>query len=147
MQPKDLLDNVQTRGQFRQLAESSKNEKRLELDSNGLMWELWERMTEYYGSAFVSQYGDEPTATWAHILDGLSPEQFRRGFDLLPSRKSAFPPNPGEFRELIGTDSAWERQCHKEYQSAPRLVDQGALEERIKHNVEAMKKLREETGL
>ena len=109
---------------FQQLTELNSADGRQDFSPTPLLWELWDRMTEYYGSAFVSQYGEEPTATWAAILKNLDAWQVREGFELLPTRHSAFPPNPGEFLQLIGTDKAWERQCHRTYEPERLLVDQ-----------------------
>lgn len=136
----DKLD-LKTRGDFRQLAESSKPENAPDFDSQGLMWEVWDRMTEYYGAAFVSQYGEEPSATWAAYIQKLTPEQVRQGFELLPTRDSAFPPNPGEFINLIGTDSSWQRQCHKHYQPDRMLEDKTAREKRQAFSAEQLRNI------
>lgn len=133
--------DLKTRGDFRQLTESSTSENKPEFDSNSILWELWDRMSEYYGSAFVSQYGDEPTVTWAHILKGLTADEFRRGFDLLPNRDSSFPPDPGEFRALIGKDDRWRRQCHKYYSPDTLLEDKTAREQRQEFSVEQARSL------
>ena len=111
--PKDILNPIKTRGDFRQLSESAQSERKPDFDSQGPIWELWSILTEYYGSAFVSQYGEEPNATWAYTLRDLTPDDYRRGIELLRERESAFPPNPGEFVQMVGNDNAWERQAHK----------------------------------
>ena len=85
-------------------------------------------LTEFYGSAFVSQYGEEPTATWAHVLIDLTPQDYIKGMELLKHRDSSFPPNPGEFLEMIGNDSGWERQCHKVFTPVNKLEDLSAKE-------------------
>ena len=102
------------------------------------MWELWDRLTEYYGSAFLSQYGEEPNATWAFELEGLNEEQFRRGFELLKTRESAFPPNPGEFINLISQDCQWERRCHKVWTPENKLENLTSKEANKKIGNEAL---------
>ena len=127
------LEDIKTRGDFRQLAASSNADGELVLSPNHPVWELWDRMTEFYGAAFVSQYGEEPTLTWAEMLKELSPEQFAHGFSRLKDRDSAFPPNPGEFLALCrqgdgGYAYSGEAACHKIYEPDRRLEDITAKE-------------------
>lgn len=85
-------------------------------------------MTEFYGSAFAAQYGDEPNLTWVEMLKDLSQVQFQNGFARLRDRDSSFPPNPGEFRVLCEVNDAWQRQCHKPYVPRDKLEDLTAKE-------------------
>lgn len=74
-----------------------------ELPDGHPMWELWETMVEFYGSAFTSQYGEQPSWTWFDALKNLSTADYGVGISNLKTRDSPFPPNPGEFLALIET--------------------------------------------
>jgi hypothetical protein len=72
------------------------------------IWEAWIRMIEYYGSAFT--FGEAPSATWIYHLQDLTAEQIGQGIRNLPRHESAFPPNPGEFKDLCLNDHDWEHK-------------------------------------
>lgn len=138
---------MKTRGDFRQLSESSRQDGEVSVDPNHPLWELWDRMTEFYGAAFLSQYGETPNLTWVEMLKDLTPEQYAVGFNSLKNRDSSFPPNPGEFRSLCEVDSSWERQCHRVVDQSSMIEDQTAKERRAEEGLANIKKLREEVGL
>ena len=142
--PKDILGNLKTRGDFRQLIESRPQESKPDFDSSGLMWELWDRLTEYYGAAFTSQYGEEPNATWAHELRMLTADQFRRGFELLKTRDSSFPPNPGELVNLIASDNYWEHRASR-MPAPPTAIED--LTSKEKRQAEGLVELRKIMGI
>ena len=75
------------------------------------IWEMWLRLTEYYGSAFTHE--PEPTATWIYHLQDLSAEQIGNGIRNLIHHDSEFAPNPGQFKDLCLADFDWERRAHK----------------------------------
>lgn len=118
-------------------------------DPNHPIWELWQRMGEIYGHQWASQQGDEPNDTWCQGLADLTPQQFAVGLRALLDRESAWPPNLVEFRQLCtGRDeSAWERQCHKPFRPDRALEDKTGWEKRRAANIDALAKLREETGI
>ena len=140
--------DIKTRGNFLQLSESARQgEEQRKPSTSHPIWELWSVLSEYYGSAFVSQYGPEPSHTWAHMLRDLTQADYVRGIELLTGRESAFPPNPGEFLQMIGNDNSWERQCHKDVYRSPMLEDKTANEKRAAEGLSMIRKLRAETGL
>jgi len=102
-------------------------------------------MIEYYGSAFT--FGEAPSATWIYHLQDLTAEQVGQGIRNLPRHESAFPPNPGEFKDLCLTDYDWEHRRLKYVEPLIALEDETAKAERIAKNLAWIKKLREESGL
>lgn len=104
-------------------------------------------MTEFYGSAFLSQYGETPNLTWVAMLRDLTPAQYQHGFEQLRNRESSFPPNPGEFRAIAEINNAWERQCHKIIETENLIEDKTAQERRCAEGLEKIRKLRAEAGL
>lgn len=147
---REVLDQFKTRGDLRRASAPSLRESdsgSLRVPSDHPLWDLWRFLGEFYGSAFASQYGDEPNATWAHALSDLKPEDYRRGVDLLKHRASSFPPNPAEFLELLGSDNAWERQCHRVIDTSHMLEDKTGKARRIAERKSRWAQLREECGI
>lgn len=98
-------------------------------------------MTEFYGAAFASQYGDEPSLTWASALRDLSAADYGVGFEGLRTRQNPFPPNPAEFLALA-KPSTWEH--HRQSGThLPGIEFNPSVEFRL----EQLKKLRERHGL
>jgi hypothetical protein len=109
--PDSLMAPVKTRGDFRRMSESARHDVRRDSDTPDLpdghaLWELWETLGEFYGSAFYSQYGDRPTWAWYGSLRDLSTADYGVGIESLKKRNSPFPPNPGEFFALCRPESA-----------------------------------------
>ena len=65
-----------------------------------VMDRLWLRLSEIYGSALVSQYGETIPEAWELLLKEVTPDQIASGLGKLATRESAFPPNAAEFRQL-----------------------------------------------
>lgn len=141
------LGQVKTRGDFRQLNASRKPDSKIDLDPYHPIWELWDRMTEFYGSAFLAQYGEKPNLTWVEMLKDLTQEQFTNGFHCLKDRDNPFPPNPAEFRILCEINNGWERQCHRIIDTSNLLEDTTAKEARKATGRSEIRRLREATGL
>jgi hypothetical protein len=117
--PDTIMGEVRTRGDFRQLSASALSDVKRQSDTPDLpdghpLWELWESMTEFYGAAFLSQYGDRPTWAWLEALQDLSVADYGTGMAALKNRTSSFPPNPGEFRAMAGV--SWEHRRQAEGQ-------------------------------
>ena len=142
--PKEMLD-LKTRGDFRQLSRSASEGVRRESDTPELadghpLWELWDTLTEFYGSAFVSQYGDQPSWTWLDALSDLSTADYGVGISKLKTRDSSFPPNPAEFHSLARDN--WE---HRRQQSeVPRI---GMVPLPREQGLAMLAKIREEHGV
>jgi len=103
--PESVMAPVKTRGEFRRLSESSSADAQRaseypELPEGHPLWELWDLLTEFYGSSFMSQYGEQPTWAWFGALQELSAADYGVGFQTLKNRDNPFPPNPGEFFAL-----------------------------------------------
>lgn len=120
---------------------------RLEIPIDHPIWDLWRHLSEFYGAAFTSQYGDEPNVTWVGMLRALNPQQYAQGIELLKHRDESFPPNPAEFLALIGNDRTWERQCHKPFDKSRALEDKGKQERTITAAQQALAEMRETVGL
>lgn len=148
--PADILGNVKTRGDLRRVSASSlpTNKPLTEsVPADHPIWQLWRFMSEFYGAAFASQYGDTPNASWVHALRELEPRDYRRGIDLLTHRDNSFPPNPGEFVAMIGNDTSWERQHHKIIDTTHLIEDTTAKEKRCADGLDAIRALREQVKL
>ena len=61
---------------------------------------LWLRMSEMYGSQWVTTYGPSPTDSWARVLSGFTTDDIRRGLEAVVENGAPFPPNAPEFRKL-----------------------------------------------
>lgn len=108
--PAEVFDPVKTRGDFRRMSESSSEGAKRhsdypDLPDGHVLWELWDVLTEFYGAAFHSQYGEQPTWAWYGTLRDLSTADYGEGIAALKKRNSPFPPNPGEFYALCRPES------------------------------------------
>lgn len=140
--PNDLLAKIQTRGEFRELTKSAQqwSEPEVELPAEHPIFQAWLRMTEYYGNAFT--YDSEPSATWIHFLQDLTPEQIGNGIRNLHRHESSFPPNPGQFRDLCLNDHDWEHKRLKYVQPDTLLERKRTAEE----NAQGLANIREIMG-
>lgn len=59
--------------------------------------QVWNALTEMYGNAFVSSYGEQPTRIWAEAISSLNDRELQRGFKRLVEEVRTFPPNVSEF--------------------------------------------------
>lgn len=145
--PQDLLTGIKTRGDFRELTKSARHESAPEIDlaPDHPIWEAWTRLVEYYGAAFT--YGPEPSATWVYYLQDMTPEQIGHGIRNLPRHDSAFPPNPGEFRDLCVSDFDWEHRRLKYVEPPIALEDETAKAKRVADGLSAIRNLRKDAGL
>mgnify|MGYP003649881276 FL=1 len=142
----DRLDELSTRGDFRQLSEAAMQDELQRSESSRIstnhpIWELRSVLIEYYGSAFVSQYGEEPNHTWVHMLKDLTQEGYQRGAEALRDRGGAFPPNPGEFLVLAGSKGEWERRCHQAFDIG--IEDKSGKERRLAEGLKNIRAIRE----
>jgi len=79
-------------------------------------------------------------------LQDLTEAQIGNGIRNLPRHESAFPPNPGQFRDLCLTDFDWEHKRLK-YIPATGIEDKTAKESRRAMGIDAIRSLREQVGL
>ena len=122
--------------------DSQQQSDRLEIPTDHPLWDLWRHLSEFYGAAFTSQYGDEPNVTWAGMLRELTPAQYAQGIELLKHRDQSFPPNPAEFLALIGNDKTWERRCHKPFDESRALENKTAKEAARQAGADALAEMR-----
>lgn len=66
--PKTILAPLKTRGDFRQAIESERQQREGELNRRESLADAWAALADAYGSAFTSQFGEEPNQTWADAL-------------------------------------------------------------------------------
>lgn len=145
--PTDILNPIKTRGDFRQLSERSKQEQPLlsELPPDHPIWDLWLIMMGKYGAQWT--HGDEPNMGWIHALRDMHQEELMKGVNNLVHREdNHWPPNAEEFADLCRTSFTWETQAHRVVEHA-QLEDLTAKEKRQAAGIEAIRKLREETGI
>ena len=143
-----LNEIMSSHGSYQQLRESERQGAEQSRPSTAHpIWELWSILTEFYGAAFTAQYGDEPNATWAFTLRDLTPDDYRKGIDLLRERESSFAPNPAEFVQMICSDAAWERQCHKPVGEVLGIENKRHLSKESKAAFDDFKSFRSELGL
>lgn len=91
-------------------------------------------MAEAYGSAFVSQYGEEPNDTWIIGLMGFSPEQLHDGFTAAMAANHEYVPGLPRMIEYCSGSGDWEsKRLHKYIDPATLLENHGAREKRIEH--------------
>lgn len=101
-------------------------------------------MTEFYGSAFASQYGSAPNWTWVATLEHLSEADMQRGVRLLATRANPFPPNPAEFLELLypeGEPTDWEHKRLKLF-TPDALLERKRTNEETAHGIAFFDNLR-----
>jgi len=121
--PKDVLNKVKTRGDFRRVSESGKRQNANTAKEVSKIWKMWGALAEAYGNAFVNQFGEEPSATWLNGLNGYTEEELKRGFDAALDSGSDFAPNLGTIRRLIGETQT--KAYHRPYDPDKAIQDHG----------------------
>ncbi len=99
MSKKIDLTEIQAAIDSRQLSASEQPTKRTEQQER-IIETVWETLTDIYGSALVSQYGEVMPEAWILLLKGITPSQIKDGLNRLASRDSSYAPNGAEFRQL-----------------------------------------------
>jgi hypothetical protein len=79
-------------------------------------------------------------------LQDLTADQIGNGIRNLPRHDSAFPPNPGQFKDLCLAYFDWEHKRLK-YIPPTGIEDKTAKEARRAMGIDELKKLRESLGL
>ena len=121
--PKELMKNVKTRGDFRRVIGSGKQQSDDTAKEVSKIWKLWAALAEAYGNAFVNQFGEEPSLTWLNGLSGYTEEELKRGFDAVLDRDSDFAPNLGTVRRLISETQT--KAYHRPYDPNKAVEDKG----------------------
>ena len=99
---------------------------------------LWVSMAQMYGTKWTRDYGDEPNATWAVALAGLTDRHIARGINAVMDGGEEWPPSLPKFKSLCKSGEGWQsRQPH-----VPLLTKEQTEEERLEA-VEKLKKLRQ----
>ncbi|WLD56904.1 hypothetical protein NFC81_09185 [Salinispirillum sp. LH 10-3-1] len=88
-----------------------------------------------YGHRWTSSYGTEidPDKIWQACLRGVTPEQIKRGMNLLAQSGAEWPPSAPQFRAMCeGDTGASEKPARHEPQHLLlEQSDRGAMAERI----------------
>ncbi|MEI6747108.1 MAG: hypothetical protein WCL34_14180 [Methylococcaceae bacterium] len=58
---------------------------------------VWDALSQIYGSAFVNQFGEKPSAFWSVKLAELTPVAIKNGLELCQRSGSPFAPNLPQF--------------------------------------------------
>src|ERR1700749_3701278 len=61
-------------------------------------WRVWDRMTEFYGTRFIEQFGDKPTKSWIDTVDQLTDAQIAFGLKYVRLQAPDHPPTLGRFQ-------------------------------------------------
>jgi hypothetical protein len=130
--PNDMLGTIKTRSDFRQ---AIKSEPPLQ-SVTPVMDDLWLALSDAYGSAFVTQFGDSPNPSWMAGLGQYSPSEIRRGFDMVLKSGSDYAPNLSSLVRCI--DSTKPQRCHKIFTPENKLVDMSSQEENKKIGASAL---------
>ena len=147
--PENLLTGIKTRGDFRALNAHASQESRLlpdsEMPPEHPIWDVWNQIKSAYPGP-CSNWEVSPPMIWAYAIEGLTPDQLANGVRNLARRAEEFPPNAGQFRDLCLTDFDWE---HKRLKYVPPIgiEDQTAKAKRTTEGLDAIRALREATGL
>lgn len=79
---------------------------------------LWTILAGRYGHKLTSAFGDTPPPEWYQNLEGLTPEQWKRGIEKLNDSTEAWPPSAPEFKGwCLGDTQGWE---HSRIEAANR---------------------------
>lgn len=119
---------------------------------------LWARMGDLFGSKWSAKSGDivddqgaytQTFLLWCRKLEGLTGNEFKRGFDMLEERAKRagqlgdeyWPPSYAEFVGLCTAN--WQTAAHKRFFDEPlALEDKTTIELRKARGREQMAKLR-----
>jgi len=61
---------------------------------------FWSRMSQAFGSKWVSCYGEKPSKLWADMIESLSNTQVAHGLTEMLKVKSDWPPDIRQFYQL-----------------------------------------------
>lgn len=99
---------------------------------------LWVSMAQMYGTKWTHNYGDEPNATWAAGLAGLTDRHIARGINAVMDSGEEWPPSLPKFKSLCKAGEGW--QSRQPY--VPLLTKETTEEERQEF-VQKLKELRQ----
>jgi hypothetical protein len=154
--PSQMLGQIQTRGEFRELnalaeRESCSADRKASISPDSPIWDAWEAIKAFYPGS-TTNWDSEPPMMWAHVLSDLNLEQLATGVKNLVHHRDSrgsndFPPNAGQFRDLCLTNFDWESQAHRRPVEPAALEDLTAKEKRRQQGLDEIKKLREQFKL
>lgn len=144
--PNELMDPVQTRGDFRRLSESAhdatgRSSEYPDLPEDHPLWEVWQTLSEIF-SSFVSLYGEQPSWGWLGVLGDLSAADLGQGVMAIRDNPGEFPPNASEFFQMCRPELPQQRR--QRVGKAPKELPFNPTKE---FKLEQIRKLREEHGL
>lgn len=121
------LINPKTRGDFRRATESAQRQSRDAESESERLLPIWAGLADAYGSAFTSQFGDEPNASWIGGLSEYSTEQITAAVGGLIKAGDSYAPNLATVIGAIESANDWR---HKRQS---RSLEQIRQEEVIDH--------------
>lgn len=62
---------------------------------------VWQRLTEWYGTRMVEQYGEVPPSDWCEVVDDSDNESVRRGLAHIRVRFPQHPPTLPQFEQVM----------------------------------------------
>ena len=123
--------------------------------STGTIDRFYTALKAIYGSKFTAQFDTaaevrQSKAMWAENIAAQSDDKLREC--LRNAKRQMMGGNPDYQWPNIGLilghgSDAWERQCHKPFRPDRALEDKTGWEKRRAANIDALAKLREETGI
>ena len=78
----------------------SKVEKAVSNNGIRVVDKFWKRMSQVFGSKWVSSYGTEPTKPWIDVISNLSNEKIAFGLNEMLRQDSNWPPDLRQFYSL-----------------------------------------------
>jgi len=82
--------------------ESKQTKVEKAVSNNGIrvVDKFWKRMSQVFGSKWVSSYGTEPTKPWIDVISNLSNEKIAFGLNEMLRQDSNWPPDLRQFYSL-----------------------------------------------
>lgn len=103
LQPGATPENQQLLAQAGQQQNALQQSKENSLKLERALVTLWARMGEIFGAKWTNQYGtvDETAfGTWLKLLEGLTPNHIRTGFEAMLRSRPEYAPDAIQFRKL-----------------------------------------------
>lgn len=122
--PGDLLAPIKTRGDFRRATESAPPPSDAVRQQREKLAPMWAAMAEAWGSAFVTQFGEEPNATWSAGLANFDLADVEQAIGKLIAQGDRFAPNLAQvIGELEKTRDFTEAQQRRNARSQPPALE------------------------
>lgn len=147
--PKDVLDPIKTRGDFRRLNERAQqgidSANANEISSDNPIWDIWDAIRQAFPGP-TANWSDEPEPAWAYAVRDLTTDQVRCAIERMMNSGREFPPTAPQFRQwaLDPDPEAWRRASHRPVAGRKRI---GSTRLSLEERKARLAALRKETGL